>query len=128
MVALENQLFIIDFDISVCVDGPDTLIDRWCGTPEWMAPEIGHEDGPKCLYSPIRADLWSCGLMLLYLASKGDVKEKNPFETLTRRLLNKNPRLRPLLHSLSDLHGGLKRKPDALPHDAKRLGIGTVHT
>jgi serine/threonine protein kinase len=85
IVALQNQLLIIDFDISVRVDGPDALIDRWCGTPEWMAPEIGHEDGPKRSYSPIRADLWSCGLVLRYLASKGVVKEENPpFQTLTR--------------------------------------------
>jgi serine/threonine protein kinase len=77
VVALENQLFIIDFDISVRVDGPDALIDRWCGTPKWMAPETGHEDGPKCLYSPIRTDLWSCGLILLYLASKRVDKGKD---------------------------------------------------
>ncbi|KAI0257396.1 kinase-like domain-containing protein [Lactifluus subvellereus] len=132
IVALQNQLFIIDFDISVRVDGPDVLIDRWCGTPKWMAPEIGHEDGPKYLYSPIRADLWSCGLMLRYLASKGVVKG-SPFSTLTRQLLNKNPQRRPLLHlqssglvtgshPLGDLNGRLKRKPDPLPlHDAKRL-------
>jgi hypothetical protein len=52
------------------------LIDCWCGTPEWVAPEIGHEDGPKCLYSPIRANLWFCGLMLRYFAGKGGVTVK----------------------------------------------------
>jgi serine/threonine protein kinase len=97
IVVLQSRLFIIDFDISVRVDGPDALVDRWCGTPEWMAPEIGHEDGPKSLYSPIRADLWSCGLVLQYLARKGTVKE-NPFKTLMTQLLNTNPLVRPLLH------------------------------
>ena len=100
IVALRNQLFIIDFDISVRVDGTHTLIDRWRGTPGWMAPEIGRQDGPRCSYSPLRADLWSCGLMLRYLANEGDVKEENPFEALARLLLNKSPRLRPLLHQL----------------------------
>ena len=132
IVALSNRLFIIDFDISVCVGGPDTLIDRRCGTPEWMAPEMGHQDGPKCLYSPIRADLWSCGLTLRYLARKGAVKEI----PLTRQLLNKNPQLRPLLyqrisvtprHSLSGVQDRLKRKPYALPHHAKRQAIGSVY-
>jgi serine/threonine protein kinase len=124
IVALRNRLFIIDFDISVSVDGPDALIDRWCGTPNWMAPEIHHQ--PTCLYSPIRADLWSCGRVLQYLASKVAVENKT-LKALTWQLLNKNPRLRPLLHlRLSELQGGLKRKPDALPHDAKRLAIGTV--
>jgi serine/threonine protein kinase len=138
-----NKLFIIDFDISVRVNGPMELIDRWCGTPGWMAPEIGHQNGPKCRYSPIRADLWSCGLVLRYLASKGDVEEENTFEVLTRQLLNRKPLLRPLLHrlpwlypqssstvgdSLSEAQGKMKRKPETLPHDAKRLAIGAVHS
>jgi serine/threonine protein kinase len=139
IVALPNKLFIIDFDISVRVSSPDALINRWRGTSGWMAPEIGRQDGPRCSYSPIRTDLWSCGLMLRYLARKGVVKE-NPFEALTRQLLNKNPQLRPLLHrlppwqslftvghSLSELQRRMKRKPDTLRHDAKRLAIGTVH-
>ena len=135
IVARPNRLFIIDFDISVRVDGPNALIDRWCGTPGWMAPEIGRQDRPRCSYSPIRADLWSCGLVLRYLASNGAVKE-NPFKILTRQLLNKNPRLRPLLHRQSPFRVGhslskpqvrMKRKPDPLPHGAKRLAIGTVH-
>ena len=139
IVVFPKKLFVIDFNISVRVDGPSTLIDRWCGTPGWMAPEIGHQDGPKCRYSPLRADLWSCGRVLLYLAREGD--EENPFEALTRKLLNKAPRLRPLLHllpwvqqssfkvghSLSESQGTMKRKADTLPHDAKRLAIGTVY-
>jgi serine/threonine protein kinase len=109
------------------------LIDRWCGTTGWMAPEIGHEDGPVCLYSPIRADLWSCGRMLEYLARKGVVQD-NRLKSLTKRLLNKNPRLRPLFdmessvtvaRPLSNWNGRSKRKLDALPHDAKRLAVLT---
>ena len=112
MVVFETRLLIIDFDISVRVDGPDALIDRRRGTPGWMAPEIGHEP-----YSPIRADLWSCGRMLQYLASKGAVQD-NWLKIRTKQLLDKNPRLRPLLGQ------NLKRKPDALPHDAKRPAFG----
>jgi serine/threonine protein kinase len=96
IVVLERQLFIIDFDISVCVDGPEALIDRWCGTPEWMAPEIGHEDGARRTYSPMRADLWSCGLVLQYLARRR-VNEDNKFGTLAWQLLNKDPKRHPLL-------------------------------
>jgi serine/threonine protein kinase len=102
IVVRRNRLFIIDFDISVRVDGPDTMIDRWRGTPVWMALEIGkNQDGPRCFYSPIRADLWSCGLVLQYLASKG-AGEENPYEALTRDLLNKDPRRPPLLNVRSD--------------------------
>jgi serine/threonine protein kinase len=98
IVARSDRLFIIDFDISVRVSGPNELIDRWCGTPGWMAPEIGRQDGPRRSYSPIRADLWSCGQVLRYLAREGTVKEENPFEALAWRLLNKRPQKRPLLH------------------------------
>lgn len=109
IVTLQDRLLLIDFDISVFVDGPGALMDRWCGTPEWMAPEIGH--GP---YSPIRADLWSCGLVLRYIAGKGAT---NSFAKLTDELLNRNPQLRPLLY-LGD--GGSNRKSGSLSHVAKR--------
>ena len=132
IVVLRNQLFIIDFDISVCVNDPDTLIDRWCGTPQWMAPEIGHKDKPRNWYSPIRADLWSCGKTLKYLADTVGVKE-NPFEILIRRLLCIDPRHRPLLHldGVEDLliepRVPLKRKACPLSPVVKRLA-GTVPT
>ena len=32
IIACGNQLFIIGFDISVRVDSPDALINRWCRT------------------------------------------------------------------------------------------------
>jgi serine/threonine protein kinase len=113
LVVLQNQLFIIDFDISVCVNDPDALINRWCGTPQWMVPEIGHEDGPRTLYSPIQADLWSCSQTIKYLADKGGIRE-NPFEALTKQLLSMDPQRRPLLHLdrvgdlLSELQVALK--------------------
>jgi serine/threonine protein kinase len=96
VVTRQNHVYIIDFDISVLVNGPDELIDQWLGTPPWMAPEIGDQDGPRCLYSPIRADLWSCGLVLRYLALRRG-KEEDIFETLARQLLNKKPYFRPML-------------------------------
>ena len=114
----------------------------FCSRGDWQFKLIVSVDsGPKCRrYSPIRAELWSCGQVLLYLAREGN--EDNLFGVLTRKLLNKTPRLRPLLHrlpwlhqqssfkvghSLSESQGTMKRKSDTLPHDAKRLAIGTVH-
>jgi serine/threonine protein kinase len=123
VVTLQSHLYIIDFDISVRVDGLDELIDQWRGTPPWMAPEIGDQDVPRRIYIPIRADLWSCGLVLWYLASRRG-EEDDMFETLARQLLNKNPYLPPMLTSSSSGkatgkvtpppsdHGGLKRKRD----------------
>jgi serine/threonine protein kinase len=131
LVVLKHRLFIIDFGISAHVDGPETLINYRCGTPGWMAPEIEHPDGPRLLYSPIRADLWSCGLVLEYLWKH--TVEENPFKELTRQLLDRNPWHRPLLvlvtagHSLIEPEGGMKRKQDAHLPDVKRrkaIGLG----
>ena len=98
VVARRTHLYIIDFDISVRVDDPDSMIDQWLGTPPWMAPEIGDQHGPRRLYSPIRADLWSCGLVLQYLARRG--KEGDVLKPFAGQLLNKDPSLRPMLSSM----------------------------
>jgi len=96
VVTRRSHLYIIDFDISVRIDCPGELIDEWLGTPGWMAPEIGEEHGPRHLYDPIRADLWSCGLLLQYLATNRG-EEADAFQTLTAQLLNRQPLLRPML-------------------------------
>ncbi|KDQ12963.1 hypothetical protein BOTBODRAFT_406545 [Botryobasidium botryosum FD-172 SS1] len=50
------RLSIIDFSVSELVDSPDVMCQGFSGTKGWAAPEVG----PKP-YSPILADLWSCG-------------------------------------------------------------------
>lgn len=51
-----GQLSIIDYSVSQRVSGPGEI---FAGTLGHVAPEVGHEP-----YSPIRADLWSCGNVL----------------------------------------------------------------
>ncbi|KAH8981237.1 kinase-like domain-containing protein, partial [Lactarius hatsudake] len=62
------RLKIIDFDIAIKVQDENTEVDKYCGldrgTEGWTAPEIGKEDGPTPMYSPIKADRWSCGRVL----------------------------------------------------------------
>lgn len=60
----EPHLSIIDFGVSVRVKDEDTTITGFCRTRNWTAPEVGTEDGPAMTYSPIWADLWSCGRIL----------------------------------------------------------------
>ncbi len=60
-------LQIIDFDIAVQLADINDQIDEYCGTKDWMAPEIGEENGPRHSYSPILADKWSCGRVLAIL-------------------------------------------------------------
>ena len=59
------NLKIIDFDIAIKVEDENTEINGYCGTKGWSAPEIGKEDGPTPMYSPIKADEWSCGRVIL---------------------------------------------------------------
>ncbi|KAI0261726.1 kinase-like domain-containing protein, partial [Gloeopeniophorella convolvens] len=58
------RLLIIDYGLSMFVEGEETLIDYWCGTRGWIAPEAGTEHGPDVEYSPILADRWACGRMI----------------------------------------------------------------
>jgi serine/threonine protein kinase len=122
VITPHNWLCIIDFDIAVKVKDADYLISSWCGTPQWMAPEIGDRDGPRRLYSPIRADIWSCGQVVMYLASRSGGEERR-LKALAQTLSNPDPQLRPLLHtfiSLVPTSGTLKK-------EANTHGIPSLH-
>jgi serine/threonine protein kinase len=99
-VVRNDRLYIIDFDISVFVENMDTMIDDWCGTRGWMAPEIGEEDGPRQPYSPIRADLWSCGRMLEYFGARCKKGWPDRYQEWVPQLLNPDPRFRPPIDQL----------------------------
>jgi hypothetical protein len=91
-------LRIIDFDLAVQVEDENTEIDEYCGTKEWTAPEMGEEDGPTPMHSPIKADRWSCGRVILrhIMVGKGDRLSK-----FADQLMAKDPQERP---SLVDWH------------------------
>jgi serine/threonine protein kinase len=97
VVSTECNLWIIDFGLAIRVPGPNNIIVEWCGTPEWMAPEIGKRDDPERPYSPIRADLWACGKMLRYF---GKFTSDTKYMDQAQRLLNKDPQRRPLLDTI----------------------------
>jgi len=92
---------MIDFDVSVFVDSPDAQIEGFVGTAPWVAPEVGTEHGPPQSYSPIRADLWACGRVLLYMASRSCIRD-TALAQLARDLSSDDPLRRPLLHGQSD--------------------------
>jgi serine/threonine protein kinase len=92
------RLVMIDFDVSVFVDSPDTQIEGFVGTPPWVAPEVGTEHGPRQRYSPIRADLWACGQLLYYMSSRSCVRDPVLLR-LAEDLSSNDPLQRPLLHA-----------------------------
>ena len=91
-------LKIIDFDIAMQVEDEDQQVDDQCGTKGWMAPEVEK----KSRHSPIRADRWACGRVLLYLLNEF----KNEDESLTafaRCLSTYDPKQRPSLIGASSV-------------------------
>jgi serine/threonine protein kinase len=114
------RLFIIDFDLAQYVESEETMTKGWCGTPPWMAPELGSSDGPIQRYSPILADRWACGRMVKYFAKYFPTYEGARYTKLlafAHRLLNVNPRARPELNELRGIHGSRKRKSATSRHE-----------
>ncbi|KAH9041661.1 kinase-like domain-containing protein [Lactarius pseudohatsudake] len=92
-------LQIIDFDVAIEVQDENTEVDEYRGTRNWTAPEMGEEDGPRAMYSPIKADRWSCGRVLLrhILVGRGD----NRLSRFASQLMARDPQQRPSLVSWS---------------------------
>ncbi|KAH9003154.1 kinase-like domain-containing protein [Lactarius hatsudake] len=88
-------LQIIDFDVAIEVRDENTEVDEYRGTRDWTAPEMGEEEGPTAWYSPIKADRWSCGRVLLrhILVRKGD----NRLSRFASQLMARDPEQRPSL-------------------------------
>jgi serine/threonine protein kinase len=83
---------LIDFDLALELEDIDQEVDDVCGTEGWLAPEV--KEGSS--YSPIKADLWACGrvvVQLLYMAGRngGDLRR------FAERLKADNPSQRPSL-------------------------------
>jgi serine/threonine protein kinase len=92
VVDWDYTLKIIDFDVAMRVDNENDLVGGQCGTKGWMAPEIKE----KSKYSPIKADLWSTGQVLLYLLNKFRT-ENMVLKTIARRLSTHDPERRSLI-------------------------------
>jgi len=103
-------LKIIDFEFAIRVKGEDEVVDGQCGTEGWLAPEMEE----KSVYSPIKADRWSTGQVLLYLLNRFR-KEDRVLSTIARKLTTHNPERRSSMlqvaASLSDVvNVAVKRK------------------
>jgi serine/threonine protein kinase len=85
-------LKIIDFDIAMRVEDEDEEIDDQCGTENWMAPEVEK----KLTHSPIKADRWACGRVLLFLLDEFR-KEDKSLRAFARSLMAHDPKQRPSL-------------------------------
>ena len=81
---------IIDFDLAIHVKDEDDEVDEECGSECWMAPEVENLSA----YSPIKADRWSSGEVVLYLFE--ELKEEDKYLTsIAGKLTAFNPDQRP---------------------------------
>lgn len=109
-----GNLKVTDFGLSALAESKhqDGLLHTTCGTPAYVAPEVIHRKG----YDGVKADIWSCGVVLYVLMAgclpfqdsnlmemyrkigKGEVKFPNWFppdvKKLLHRILDPNPKTR----------------------------------
>jgi len=122
VIGANTRLRIIDFSVSVRVPLLESQIKGHQGTKGWVAPEV--EQNPNAGYQPIRADLWSTGQVMRYLA-KHQPAHRIEIELLAEQLQNPEPRQRPLLSTI-DLDTVFQRpfRYENLPLKLKRkLGV-----
>jgi len=118
-----GHLQIIDFDSAVRVESEDEVIQGLCGSYGWRAPEIGDDEeeaGPLPVFSPIRADRWSCGRVLLellgwvgWVGTEGELLVE-----FAKQLMDGDPLCRPSLLNWDGLRDGgidLPPVPESAP-------------
>ncbi|OAX43596.1 kinase-like protein [Rhizopogon vinicolor AM-OR11-026] len=92
-----RRLSIIDFSTSIRVKGVEDMFSGIVGTVGYIPPEVaaGHH------YSPIRADLWSCGKTLRELCER--CRPSSPRDALldiARQLMSEDPDKRPMMSEI----------------------------
>jgi len=90
-------LKIIDFDLAVQLKDETEEVSDECGTETWMAPEVEDERLQK--YKPIKADIWSCGRVILHVLDSLR-KEETYLRVIATRLKADDPEQRPALREL----------------------------
>jgi serine/threonine protein kinase len=91
---------IIDFELAIRVQDEDDTVEDDVGTDDYRAPETydPYGEGRPKPYSPIRADRWSCGRVVLWVLSRLDDSVLCPdLFSFAHRLQDDNPMDRPPL-------------------------------
>ena len=89
-----RELFIIDFGLAETKVDANSRVEGVRGTRGWRAPEI--QENQK--WSPILADRWACGKLLLHIGK--DVKWNSTVLDLQRSLMDDDPQARPTPESV----------------------------
>lgn len=84
---------LIDFDLAIQLRHEDEEVNHSCGTKDWIAPEI-EKEWPT--YSPIKADRWACGHVILTIFDELGRGNKD-LRSFAMRLKADDPQQRPRL-------------------------------
>jgi serine/threonine protein kinase len=89
-----GRLTIVDFGLSVRLRNKTELLLGYAGTEGYIAPEVG-----KTRFSPIRADLWSVGkvVMELCMLCRPSTSRDWLLVLSEQQLLNDDPSKRPMM-------------------------------
>src|SRR6266404_3743984 len=112
------RLFLINFDLAQYAESEEIMTEGWCGTPPWIAPELGSWDGPIQPFSPILADRWACGKMIKHFAEYFPIYEdaqKSRLTAFARRLTDVVPKARPELTQLQGIVPTKRKTPTYRP-------------
>jgi len=115
VITATSQLQIIDFGLSVIVSELESWIVGYRGTEGWVAPELENDQDEE--FQPIRADLWSSGLVLKHFSRR--IGDNFGFAVTMRQLLRDNPQERPHLSEVA-LDAPLVKPKRKLPVDVVR--------
>ncbi|PCH37386.1 hypothetical protein WOLCODRAFT_167453 [Wolfiporia cocos MD-104 SS10] len=109
-----QKLYIIDYDCAMRLHDPEEQISEFVGTEDWTAPEVGKGD-----YSPIRADRWAVGELILHAFMYCEqLGELGHLSEIAIRLQDTDPTQRPALKDLLAVRRA-DEHPDALyPEDS----------
>ncbi|KAE9410678.1 kinase-like protein [Gymnopus androsaceus JB14] len=93
-------LFLIDFEQTITVASEEEMVADPCGTRYWSAPgSIIFTEVTEGLYSPIRADRYSCGLVFDAISEFAwlDPATVTELKQFSRQLRATDPKTRPPL-------------------------------
>ncbi|KAL6300955.1 hypothetical protein BKA93DRAFT_902623 [Sparassis latifolia] len=115
-----GNLSIIDFSIAVRVKGPGEKLMGYAGTRGYTAPEVG-----RVAYRPIRADLWSCGKVIMELCENAKPSFARTWLcVVSKRLMDDDPDKRPMMAEILQAMSRVGRERDEL----ERQISGVVET
>jgi serine/threonine protein kinase len=123
---LDFQLQIIDFDTSIWVKNEDEKISGRVGSEGYMAPEMGPEngiDGQHPYYSPIRADRYSCGVVMKEFAKLHEGDDEGLMD-FANKLIGSCPHERPRLSEWYESAAEMNVAPDSLMHSESETLVG----